>query len=468
MRRWPSIAAGIALSALVSCGGGGGFRCNLDAATEPASSDWPMSRRDPANTGRIAATVARESPSVRCVYPEPADSGGTGGFADCAAGGPAIDTTAIVGSRRMILATRSGRVHVLDLTNENFPEISLTNAINLAVPANTPLLGADDSIFVTETSVSMRRFDGTTGLQMFAASLLSDTVVAPNIGPDGVLYAGSTGGFFAGVCTNGAFRFQRGFGGVSVPAAVTANPVDPERTLVLAAGDNGRLQGFDDERGDVLWSFFTANRLNRSAVVVDESREMFILPDTGGNIYAGSLRNGLPQRADGSELRSYRVASCLPSRNPCTRDEQCGEDGRCVGEVITASGALGLDYFYVATEGPRSETGDTLGPGSIRAYSLEFDGRDPEWVWTLPEGGQSQSSPVVAVDQDGEVLIAAADLECDDTGCEHGAVFAIADGDLLWQVDLPDTVGRAAASIRVDDAAAIFIGTAGGKLYEIR
>lgn len=470
MNRLASLAACLVLSAITACDDGGGFNCNLDAATDPADSDWPLARRDPANTGRIEATVASDLPATRCVFPRPAGAeAGAGEFSDCAIGGAAIDTTPIIGTDRMLLATGDGRVHVLSLTDGAFGEIALDNPIMLSSAANTPLLGADNSIFVTESSVSVRRFDGSTGMQMFAASLLADIVVPPNIAPSGVILAGSVAGLFQGTCTNGAIRFRSAFGGVSVAAAVTANPQEPERAIVLGAGDNGRLQAFDEERGNFLWAFFTANRLDRSAVVIDESRELFILPDAGGNIYAGSLRTGRPRRADGAELFPYRVASCLATGDACTRDSQCGDGGRCVGEAISASGALGRHHFYVATTGPRSETGVTLGPGSIRAYSLDFDGSDAVWTWRLPEGGQANSSPIVAVDGDGETLIAAADLDCDEVTCTHSVVLALRDGELLWQVPLPDPVGRAAPSIRrTDDGAAIYLGTAAGKLYEIR
>lgn len=475
MTRSLRIVGGLGLALIAACGGGDSFRCNLDAATSLAESDWPMSRHDPANTGRIVnAAVSKNPPFVRCIFPEPAGEPLEAGLASaCTMGGAAIETTAIVGAERLVLATRSGRVHLLEPGADETAatvEIELDNPIDFAVPANSPLLGSDETIFVTDTSGNIRRFAGDTGIQLIVAPLQSEVIVAPNIGPDGVIYAGTVGGLFAAVCTNTAPRFQVALGGVSVPAAITVNPTDAERTIVLAAGDNGRLQGFDDDRGSLLWSFFTAGRLVRSAVVVDESRGIFILPDSEGRIYAGSLVTGQPRRVeDGTDLIPYRIARCVPSGDPCTGNTECGDGETCVGEVITASGALGTEHFYVATEGPRSETGLSLGEGSIHAFSLEFAGDGADWTFRLPQRSHGRSSPIVAIDGNDEIVIVGADLDCDDVGCAAGAVLALSEGELLWMVELPDPVGTASPSIRrTNDGAVVYLGTAGGELYEIR
>ncbi len=469
MKRTSVLLACLPLLVVAACGDDDGFTCNLDAATQLAASDWPISRHDPANTGRIDDTsVGNDPPTARCIFPSPADpeTPAVDSLIDCTSRGSAITTTVVVGGSNLVLATQDGRIRSL---NHEGVEAIADTPINLAAPLNTPLLGVDGTVFITTTGGLTRRYAPDSGELLFSATFFDDIVVAPNIGPDGVIYAGTISGQFQGVCTNGAPRFQVALGAISVPAAVTADPNDAERSIVLAAGDNGRVQGFDDLRGTLMWSFFTAGRLNRSAVVIDESQGIFIVPDSTGRIYAASVVSGQPRRGDGSELLPYRAARCTTSGAPCSNDAECATDEVCRGELITAAAALGTNHLYVITEGPRSETGQALGPGSLYAFSLDFAGGGADWSWTLPQAGQSRSSPVVASRNGRDVVVFAADRDCDSTTCGGGVIGAVSDGELLWQVELPDSVGTASPSIRRDgQSAVIYIGTAGGKLYEVR
>jgi outer membrane protein assembly factor BamB len=468
MRRLTSII-GLCAVLVAACGGDDdGLTCNLDEATQLAPSAWPMERRDPANTARIATGIDSEEPLTTCIFPggaAAAPNPGVGNVADCAQGGSAITTTAIVGDTELIVGTRDGVVHVLDLQGN---EMQFETPINLFAAVNSPLLGADDSIFVTATSGVLRRFDGADGEQLFSASFLDDIEVAPNIGPDGVIYAGNTAGTFGGVCTNGAFRFSRTLGSVSVPAAVTANPDDPERTTVLATADGGRVEALDDDEGELLWTFFTSGRIRRSAVVIDESRGIFMVADGQGQIFAASVRDGRA-RSNGADLEPHRAARCTPSTDPCRTNADCPTGETCSPETITASPALGAEHVYVATEGVRNEIGTASSPGTLYAFPLTFDGGGAAWTWTLPPGGVIRSSPVVLSGDDGDVIVFGADLDCPLAGDPCGAIAAVRDGELLWLVELPDAVGTASPSVRVDgDSAVIYIGTSAGKLYEVR
>jgi len=403
---------------------------------------------------------------------------------DCVDGQGAITTTPIVGGLgdepRLIVASADGIVHVLDLEGN---EITLRNDIDLAAPVNSPLIGADDSIFVTAKSGVTRRFSGETGERLFSATLMDSILAAPNLGPDGVVYAGTQGGFFGAVCTNGILRFQSLLGSISTPAAITADATDPERTVVLVAAENGRVQAFDDERGNLKWTFFTSARIMRSAIVIDETREVFIVGDTEGFVFAGSIGSGKPIRSDGSDLVPYRAGRCAPSESAiCRSDNDCDGES-CLGERIVAAPALGSNRIYIATEGGRSENGSVTTPGAVHAISLEFDGRPADWVWTAPVGGEIMSSPAVIVDDNREVLIVgvdidicaadepAADCVCGDGSCEpiiRGSVLALEDGQPLWAIDLPNRIGLASPSIRKSDGGVtIYIGTEAGQLFEI-
>ena len=75
---------------------------------------------------------------------------------------------------------------------------------------------------------------------------------------------------------------------------------------------------------------------------------------------------------------------------------------------------------------------------------------------------------MVATGPAGDVVVVAADLACPAEGDPCGMIAALRDGEPLWMIELPDRVGTASPSIRrVDGRAVIYIGTDGGKLYEI-
>ena len=444
----------------------------------------PVERRDAANTAQIDATIPAGADVERNVQSSRNQTQGgaqttSGATSDsCDNSGEAIETTPIVGDARLIVSTRAGRVHALNFDGS---EIVLDNEINLGDAVNTPLVGADDSIFVTAATGATRRYSGETGALLFSASLLDNIETPPILGPNGILYSGTISGLFAGVCTNGAFRFTSSLGSITATTAVVPHPNDSERNIVITAAGNGRVQAFEDRDGDILWSFFASAPIRRSAVVVDVSNELFFAADTAGFIFAASLTTGQMLDLEGRDLVPYQVRRCVPTGEICDSETECGM-GSCVGEEIATSPALGSDRLYVATGGASNIAGESTS-GAIHALSLDFDGGAPDWSWVLPEGGTFLSSPVVVSEGDREVVIAGADLDvcrgsapasdcvCDENGCDadvRGQVLAIADGAVLWSIELPDAVGTSSPSIRqTSDGLAIYIGTASGKLFEI-
>lgn len=455
---------------LAACGSDDGAECNLDDATVIADSDWPTSRRDAANTARIDASFNTEAPVATCIFPGEAGEV-DGDLADCATGGSPITTTVVIGPTfaepRLVVATEDGIVHVLNAKDGT--RVQIASEIDLSAAVNTPLLGADGSIFVSAASGIVARFDGDDGEELFSAPLLDDIDIAPNMGPDGVVYSGTTTGFFGAVCTNAVPRFSRNLASISVPPAVTSNPVDRERTIILAASDNGRVEALDDEEGEHLWTFFTSGRVRQSAIVVDEKNGFFIIPDTQGQIFAASIRTGRPRTDDGRPLEPYRAARCIPSLTACVTNADCGAGETCSPESITASAALGTAHVYVASEGARSEGGAILAPAAVHAFSLDFAGGRADWTYTLPPGSIIRSSPIVLTDSRGDLVVFGADLDCVDLTCSNGAIAGIRDGVLLWMIELPDPVGLASPSVRLDDDnPVIYLGTAAGKLYAVR
>lgn len=500
MTRPTTILAAAFVTLLAACGGGDDdLGCDLTDATTLASSDWPSFRHDPANTARIDGIVSSEAPTARCIYPTntTAPEGGPGSLTDCDQGGPPILTTVIVGNDaqgggdgRLTIGLQDGVVQQLTFDGE---PIFLEFEINLPGAATTPLVGADDSIFVTDVTGVTRRFAAVDGEQLFTSSLLAETVISLNMDPDGVVYTGTLGGLFTATCPNGGFRFSAALGSISIPAAIFSDPTDTDPSddddvVILAASSSGRITALEEEDGEVFFTFFTSGRLDQSGIVVDVGRELFIVTDSQSQIFAASIRDGRPHDNQGNSLTPYRVARCLASGGPCRRDTECEDvcedsvcsvsgsaceedgdcdfaDDTCESESLLTAGALGQEYFYVATGGITDETGLQLAPGAVYAFPLEFGGGSPARPWILPRGGSVRSAPIVVADESGDTIVFGADLDCDGSPC--GALMAVRDGALLWEVALPDPVGLSAPSARNGQNGMVFyVSTTGGKVYE--
>ncbi len=491
MSRQIVLATVMLVPLLAACGSdGGGLRCSLSEATllDESDSNWPSARNDPANTARFANGALSESkPPSRCIFPlsDDATTSGQAASAACEPGGSPISTTVIVSDQadeeegtdvRLTVGTQDG---VIRQINADALDVRpLERGITLPASPTTPLIGQDGSIFVTDTSGVTRRFSNVDGEQEFSAPLLNQIVVDLNMGPDGVVYTGTRTGLFRAICPNGGFRFSAGLGSISTPVAITDHPSEEDESIVLVASDTGRVTALEDQNGRRLWTFFTSGRLDESGIVIDKEMKIFIVPDSQSQIFAGSLATGRPEIEDEDggrvELKSYRVARCAASGDACRLDAECGAGDTCMSDTISAAGALGENHFYIATEGIRRDNGTVLSPGALYAFSLDFAGGGPDWVWTLPDGGSVQSAPIVVAQGGAEIVVFGADVECvdtpEDTPCSTATLFAVRDdGQLLWEVnDLAGSVGRLSPSIRnTADGSRIYIGTSAGMVFEI-
>ena len=453
----------IALAACSGDDGGRSCNLNLDDTTVTASTDWPSARRDPRNSARLEGVQVSNPPQVTCIFPRSSTD------EECRNDGSPITTVPIIGPEtlapdvtedetmgdggmgpRIIVVTEDGAIHVLDETGVELP---LATPIDLVRSTTSPLAGENGSIFVADAAGRVLQFDNQ-GELIFSRALGNQITADPILGPDGVAYIGSIAGSiegsgnFEGVCTNGVPRSIVTLGSVSTNAAVTPDPNDSERTLVIAASDSGRVQAIDDEFGRLRWSFFTAGRLSNTSIVLDERRGIFAIADTGGNVVFGSLANGHAVQANGDEVGA--------GGTPLAYN---------VGARIATSPALGRDHIYVVSE----ESADQ--EALLHALPLPASNATA-WTWSFPNDVVINSSPVVAAGQStrDETVVAAADFACESGECSQSMVVAVRDGSGIWIVDLPASVGFASPSIRKDgdENAVIFVGTQGGQLFEIR
>jgi outer membrane protein assembly factor BamB len=196
----------------------------------------------------------------------------------------------------------------------------------------------------------------------------------------------------------------------------------------------GQVRAFNI-RGRTYWSFFASASVV-SAVVIDETTNIFYAADTSGRVFAGQLTSG-------ALVSSFSFAA------------KAG---------ITASMALGRDSptaptvpsLYVADQGGTLYALDRSS-GAIR--------------WTFQADGPISSSPAVATGGSADVIVFAADiLEVLDPRigpvAVDGLVYAVRDdgdqGTLLWTFDANSSIGSSSPSIGADGT--VYIGRAGTRL----
>src|SRR5262249_18838495 len=145
----------------------------------------------------------------------------------------------------------------------------------------SPLLGQDGTLFVAGNG-ELSQFD-TDGEQKNLGVITGVVAASLNIWEDGTVYIGTQSGLFNGVCPNGIHRFSP----IVVPptqstAAVVQDPNNTtESTSIEVFGTlGGQVRAFNI-RGRTYWSFFAPATVV-SAVMVDESTNLFYVADTAG------------------------------------------------------------------------------------------------------------------------------------------------------------------------------------------
>jgi outer membrane protein assembly factor BamB len=318
----------------------------------------------------------------------------------------------------------------VETPSEGPPKIGIGTTVT-----GTPLLGADETLYVPFADGRLSRFEDDEEEPLTEAFIGSFLSSSPGIADDGTVYLGSLANQFAGVCPNGIPKFIKVVAPTQSSAAVI-DGVSTEDRRIIVAGNDANVIALD-YRSRQLWISFTLAPVRASVVVdrrdlyPDETADRVYVADGAGWVFALEVANG-------QQIWTRRPGA---------------------GHAISATPALGTEVLYVADEG-----------GTLYAMKLETG----EVVWACTAGGPVRSSPAVASSDQAETIVFGADdatvyavdgmrasESCSSTSpdsCDCGDVSE-------WTVTLDASVGRASPAI--DFEGTVYIGTEGGRLYAI-
>jgi len=425
MKACCALSLSLLLLCLAACSKNKGPSCSFKNSTSLAATSWPKFLADVNNSGRSGADLSGND--------------GHGGvlFSTNAAGDPIgpTETTPVLGNPPlMYVGSADTNVYIADYTSGevfSFP----TNLQVMGPVTGTPLLGADETLFVP-TNGALAQFD-TSDLtspscctEKSGALLPGFAAASPNIWDgDGTTYVGTLSGNFAGICPNGVSRYQISFPITQSAAAIALDPLQPTKQtpIIVAAGLGGIVRAYD-VRGRQRWSF-SATATIIAGVLIDPSTDLFYVADSSGRVSSGTLLNGTANDMFNGKFRA--------------------DTG------ITATPVLGRDNAVV----PSMYVIDNNG----KLYAL--DRATGAVRWTFQADGPVSGSPAVATGGAADIIVFGADIfGVVDTSTTPvaigGRVYAIRDdgvqGTLLWQHDT-DSIGKSSPSINFDGT--VFNGT---------
>jgi len=497
MRRWRFVLIAAAAVILPGCQKSKNPSCSLAGGVQLARAPWPKFRADAANTGRALNVPILSTDGVGGVlfdrYCSATKSVACNSDADCltengqetclvpmhcssdtsvsckkdedcpcveqpsgsctpqtctppigpVASTPIIGGPSNTGAPSIYLASSDGTVYLMNPPNGAamfMDTMQVTGAI-----VGSPLLGEDYTdpaspggknltLFVPGNG-QMSQFEDD-GTQRNVAVLTGFVAASPNIWLDGTVYLGTQSSTFNGICPNGIGRFTPPLlAPTSSTAAVVQDPNTTESTSIEVLGSQGGLVRAYNIRGRIYWSFFAAASVV-SAVLVDETTNIFYVADNSGRVFAGQLTNGQPVASF-----SFKAAAGITASPALSRDNPTPP---------------AVPSLYVADESGILYALDRT-TGAVR--------------WTFQADGPISSSPAVATGGDNDVIVFGADLQAvidPSVGpvAVGGLVYAVQDdgdhGTLLWAFDAEHSIGSSSPSIGADGT--VYIGRAGSRL----
>jgi outer membrane protein assembly factor BamB len=452
---------------LTGCTSGGGQSCSFNGGTVLSPGPWPKFRADAANTGRSSVDLTGTTGENRSILFQARCNASTAvactdvvDSTDCPLGqtcmpiGP-VAAGPVLGPANIYVASTDQNLYVLNgqgVPVGGLPQITLPSAI-----LGTPLIGADNSVFVPANNV-LNQYFADSALRI-SAGINGFMSGSPNIWTDGTAVIGTQQGILAAVCPNGVRRFSVTFPATRSTAAVVQDPNSTDTTaIVVGAGANGQVRAYSI-RGRQYWSFFAASEVI-AAVLVDQSipppNTLFYVVDNTGHVYASTLTNGQPA----SPPFSFTAAGGVVASPALSRDATgvmpklyvADETGvlwalsRSTGQVLWSYQVNGriTDSPAVATGGSEDVivfAADILDPMSgqvveSRAYAIRDDGAAPTSLWQASDGDGVPTCGVVgssspAIGADGTVYFGLSSIVPGAPGCTDvvqtngGALLAI-------------------------------------------
>ncbi len=399
---------------LMACTGGGdeGPTCSFDnPATVASSSPWPKFRRDAANTG----TIPLEDASAFDVLTAPAANKQARVF-------PAGDPKGLF-SASPVISDDGGIVYIgsndATLYAINVADWTQELAFNLitAQPISAAALVAKrsgiDAIFAGSIDGRLYGVDADSVPQATNWPFNPGPPIdkAPNLGSDGTVYTGSSGGFFFGVCPNGVIRFSISLGDV------TPTAIGPDGTVYIAA-DDLQLRAFRND-GLARWSVSASQPISAAPVVdaTGETTTAIYVADGGGRVYKIDK--------DGRPVSGFHFAG---------------------GSAIHSSPALADGILYFGSD-----------DGSIHAIATSSGDEIPGWP--IHTDGAVLSSPAVAVFANERVIVVGSD--------DGGLYFVHDDGSATPTVARYDIGSAVRSSPAIGFDGSVYVGAEDGRVYAI-
>ena len=324
-----------------------------------------------------------------------------------------------------------------------------------------PAVSEDNYVYMTSEDHKLRKFDSSTGTQVWEFDLRSsadgpapegNTHVSPSIDTDGTIFVGTgnTSGKIArlyAVNPDGTKKWcassdaNTGFwnkGKASTPRLhYIICPIDDKCVYAGNAGSTGSVLGFDKQTG--ARTGYAASSLNDGG------------PNggaTGGLVLSGNTvswygaKNGV-FGCNASDLQKGTNAMYWLCNNGKTSD--------------TGNGALAVGYDGTIYGAARMTQGSPTGSA---VFAIDASGNE-KWRCSIGSTGNlDMGGPVIA--EDGSIIVTAKRT----AGESNGGVYCVSStGELLWSYLIPEDVSGCAA---IDQAGNIHFGTEAGNYYIIK
>ena len=402
--------------AIAACSGGSsGPTCSFDnPATFVSTSAWPKFRKDQANTGALSLTDA----AAFAVLAAPTANKQARVFPD---GDPkgSFSASPVISDDGSIVYIGSNDGTLYGINTATWTQklaFNLVTAEPISAAALVAQRSGKDVIFAGSLDGQLHGVDEDSVIQAtnwpFSVGIPIDA--APNLGSDGTVYTGSSGGLFVAVCPNGIMRFSLSLGAVTPPA------IGPDDIIYVAA-DDAQLRAFRYD-GLPRWTVSASQPISTAPVVEFSGQTTNAIYVADGGHGGGRI---FKIDKDGGPVSGFHFAAGSPiNSSPALADGRLyfGTDDGNIHAILTSDGSE-IAGWPIHTGGPvlsspavavfGSDHVVVVGSDDGGVYFVNDDGTAPPTVARFPVGAAVRSSPAIGFD--GSVYV----------GAEDGRVYAI-------------------------------------------